>query len=87
MKFIKMLIVILLFTYFLPLGGFCHQPKDVKGQAHCAVCHTVSPQIVVSNINTFVDVLPSLQAVIPQITLSYQNPSLETLKRPPAVST
>ncbi len=85
MKFIKVLIFVLFFIYFLPLGAFCHGSKDVKGKVHCLVCHTVCPQIVVANINTFIPAFSSLQAVIPQIKLSYQNPSLEALKRPPVV--
>ncbi len=86
MTIIKVLTLTLLFIYLLPLGAFCHQGKDVKSQVHCALCHTVSLQIATSNINTFISVAPDLQVLLPQVEFFYQNPSLETLRRPPAVS-
>jgi len=90
MKLIKILILAVFLLSAFPLGAFCsdaHEDAN-EGHGHCvlmchSVCfHAIAPdQKVVS-----IPAIFAVSLVFSAIDVSYQNPSLDTLKRPPVVS-
>lgn len=85
MKFIKILILILFLFAFLPLDGFCAEHSDNSSHHHCIiVCHAGCHSAI----------LPVSQSVVHSVVASffvmcdifpYQDPVLDTSKRPPVV--
>ena len=89
MKFLKIFILAVFLLSAFPLGAFCsdaHQ-ETKSGHGHCvlmcpSVCfHAIAPDQKI----VFTPATAQLSLVSATINFSYQNPSMDTLKRPPVV--
>lgn len=89
MKLLKVCILILFFLYLLPLGAFCqdshNNPTETTEHGHCVLmCHATCTHAVVLNEKVHIaSFVPHLETGLSFETASYQNPSLDSLKRPP----
>jgi len=83
MKLLKIFIVALMLLSFLPLDGLCKDHPESDDHHHCVVvcsasCHAaIVPRFHVSAYPTIISSFSSLY------TCSYQDPILDTFKRPP----
>lgn len=90
MKFLRVILLAIFLIGIFPLGAFCNEAhQEAKTEhGHCILmCHSVCAHATVMEQKAvFTPVIPSTASLISTINLSYQNPSLDTLKRPPVVS-
>jgi hypothetical protein len=87
MKLLKIIILLVFFISVVPLGAFCKDTRNVKQQGHCVLmCHTICSHAIVSGKSIFVPSPAGFSIAASTIQLSYQNPFLDTFKRPPVVS-
>lgn len=90
MKFLKVIILALFLVSIFPLGAFCsdEHPDTQATHGHCVLmCHSVCAHATIMEQKAvFIPAIPSTASLISSVNLSYQNPSLDTLKRPPVVS-
>lgn len=90
MKVLKILLVMLLFVYLLPLGVFCHDShassnNETTQDGHCVLmCSATCAHAVTPSISSRSSIqVPNLSLPPSTIALSYQNPFLDSFKRPP----
>lgn len=86
MKMIRIIALLLLVFSLMPLEAFCHDSHDAD-ESHCAVaCHSFCAQAIV---------VPAISSVSRTFAVSsfqitslflYQDPLLDTFKRPPVFS-
>ncbi len=91
MKLFKILLLAVFLIGVLPLEAFCsdaHQEADAASHGHCdVICHTSCTHAIVPDFKVMtMPLILSVPSVFSSIDLAYQNPSLDTLKRPPVVS-
>ncbi len=92
MKFIKLCVLFLLLIYVLPFGIVAHNshhPDDTTEDGHCVLmCHALCTHAVVPNSGISITAsLSALKTSLPLINFSYQNPFLDSFKRPPISTT
>ncbi len=90
MKFLKVIILALFLVSVFPLGAFCsdeHQDTSVN-HGHCVLmCHTVCAHATAPDQKVVaIPATSAVSSVLSPYDFSYQNPSLDTFKRPPVVS-
>jgi|CXWL01.1.fsa_nt_gi hypothetical protein len=90
MKSLKIFILAIFLLSAFPLEAFCsdaHQETNA-GHGHCVLmCHSVCFHATAPDQKVFfIPATPVVSLVFSAIDVSYQNPSLDTLKRPPVVS-
>lgn len=89
MNFLKVCILVFCFIYLLPLGAFCqdshNNSTETTEHGNCVLmCHsTCTHAVVLNDVVHIASFVPHLEAGISFETASYQNPSLDSLKRPP----
>lgn len=90
MKLLKVIILATFLVSIMPLAAFCHDTHQdtMAGHGHCvmmcsSVCFhaTIPDQKIVS-----ISATPVVSVMLAVIDSAYQNPSLDTLKRPPVFS-
>ena len=87
MKLLRVAILVVVFISLGPLGAFCKDTHMVKQHDHCVrICHTNCSHAVISGKSIFVSSPVAFTATTFTIQFSYQNPFLDTSKRPPVVS-
>lgn len=90
MKIFKLFLVAILLFQILPFGAFAHNashPDEKTRDGHCVmVCHAICNHAIVSTEKISLNhSLPASEPLPAHVTLSYQNPSLDSFKRPPIV--
>jgi hypothetical protein len=90
MKFLKVIILALFMVSVFPLGAFCsdeHQDTSVN-HGHCVLmCHTVCSHATAPDQKIVsIPINSAVSSVSFHYDFSYQNPFLDTFKRPPVVS-
>ncbi len=86
MKIIKIILLIAVVLFSLPLHGMAEQHEDESSAHHCVLaCHTCCQSAILAQIQ-----IPLISAIsltaLPIISFSYQPPFLDISKRPPVVS-
>lgn len=90
MKFIKLFLLVSVLAFVLPFGAFAHNashPDEKTQDGHCVmVCHAICSHAILSTEKVSLShSLPASEPLPAHVTLSYQNPSLDSFKRPPIV--
>ena len=92
MKFLKVFVLALFFLYLMPLGAFCHDSHNsathTTEDGHCVLmCHITCAHAIVASNNYRLAVHSPKVEITPSFdVLSYQNPFLDSFKRPPIVT-
>ncbi len=89
----KLLSVVLLSVFLisiLPLGAFCHDAhQEAKTEhGHCVLmCHSVCAHATAPDQKSVsIPAIPAISSVLSAYNFPYQNPSLDSFKRPPIVT-
>ncbi len=90
MKLLKIIILAVFLVSLVPLGAFCHDTHTdvMAGHDHCVtMCNSVCSHATVPDQKiVWTSPAPVVSLMLALIDSSYQDPSLDTLKRPPVYS-
>jgi hypothetical protein len=88
MKILRILVLFFLVFSLVPLEAFCQDDHEqvMTDDGHCVLmCHAVCSHALVPGIAVFAPGVPSSNIALSSGS-SYQDPTLDTFKRPPVVS-
>ena len=88
MKILRILVLLLLVFSLAPLEAFCQDDHEqaMTDDGHCVLmCHAVCSYALAPGIAAFTSRVPSSNVALSSV-FSYQDPTLDTFKRPPVVS-
>ncbi len=88
MKILRVLVLLFLVFSLVPLEAFCQEGHEqaMTDDGHCVLmCHAVCSVALVPRIIALTSRGPSSNIILSS-GFSYQDPALDTFKRPPVVS-
>jgi hypothetical protein len=90
MKFLKVIILAIFLVSVFPLGAFCsdeHQDTQTT-HGHCVLmCHSVCVHATAPDQKSVsIPAIPVASSVLSAYNFPYQNPSLDSFKRPPIIN-